>query len=316
MDFRTKLILPPSKYKIHHKDAILLLGSCFIENMSARLMSAGFGVDVNPFGIVYNPSSMGELLRFLMSEEMMKAEDLFLSEGLYHSFSHHSEFSNFNMDKALQNMNCRLLNSRLFLKKADVLIITFGTAYAYSLKSTGSMVSNCHKLPDKLFYRRRLSIDEIVVEWQVLLAYMRRINPNLRCLFTVSPIRHLKDGLHENSLSKSTLLLAVDALVQDNDFCTYFPAYEILLDDLRDYRFYAEDMLHPSAMAVDYIWNIFSQSFFDQGSLSLISEWGSLQKRLQHRSFNPYSQQHKEFVLATKNKIEAFLQKNPSFKRK
>ena len=216
---------------------------------------------MNPFGTLYNPSSIAEAIRMLLQPEQFTGDDLFQHEGIYHSFSHHSRFSSPSETECLANINRRLFSSADTILKAQRMILTFGTAWVYKLKSSGKVVSNCHRLPEKMFDRQLLTVGEIVAEWKSLLLSLWKQNPELKILFTVSPIRHWKDGAHGNQLSKATLLLAIDALQKEfPEHTAYFPAYEIMMDELREYRFYADDMLHPSTTAIEYIWERFTGS--------------------------------------------------------
>ncbi len=306
MDFRTKITIPIFDFTIDHSDKIMMMGSCFAENMATSLLDSGFQVDINPFGTVYNPQSLASGVREVLLHKKYATSDLFFHQGLHHSFSHHSRFSSISAEICTENINNQLESSGHFLKMATIFIITYGTAYVYSLKSTGKTVTNCHKLPENLFTRKRLSVEDIVADWSLLIQDLKAYNPNIKLVFTVSPIRHWKDGAHENQLSKSTLLLAIDELIRQNDFCYYFPSYEILMDELRDYRFYAEDMLHPSQIAIEYIRELFSEAFFSPQTKSRIREWQSLQKALNHKPFNPDSEEYKEFLRKTKEKLEKF----------
>ena len=296
MKFRTEVIVPPAGFAIAHSDRVMMLGSCFVESISEKMLSANFRVDANPFGIVYNPVSVANGLHDLINNKTYTKDDLFLHQGVYHSFAHHSRFSNANEIVALEGINSRIKLSSEFLKEATILIVTFGTANTYRWLSSGGIVSNCHKLPAKQFQEERLSVNSIVEQWNELIKDLQRHAPGLRILFTVSPIRHWKDGAHENQLNKATLLLAVDELIKANDNCSYFPSYEIMMDDLRDYRFYAEDMIHPSSQAVDYIWERFSDTYFNSTTKGFIKEWESIQKALSHRPFNPESKEHQAFL--------------------
>ena len=302
MKFRTEVMVLRAEFRIAYPDKIMMLGSCFVENISEKLLSANFQADVNPFGIVYNPVSVANSLYDLINNRAFTEDDLFLHQGVYHSFAHHSRFSDTNKEAVLEQINTRGKQSSAFLREATVLIITFGTANTYRLLSSDKVVSNCHKLPAKLFREERLSVNQIVEEWNRLIESL----PNLKILFTVSPIRHWKDGAHENQLNKATLLLAINELIKANKNCSYFPSYEIMLDDLRDYRFYAEDMIHPSSQAVDYIWEKFSNTYFDTKTKELIKEWESIQKALNHRPFNPDSEEHKQFLKEVEKRKEAF----------
>jgi len=282
MKFRTEISVPASDFKITHDCKIVMMGSCFAENMASKFLNAGFSIDENPFGIAYNPSSLSKNLNRLLYNRPFVADELFKDSGLYHSFSHHSRFSGTDTDDVLAKINSRMEQSLTFIRTADWLIITFGTAFVYRLQSTGEVVSNCHKLPAKLFTYQRLTIGDIVGEWNDLIARLQTFNPLLRIIFTVSPIRHWKDGAHGNQLSKSILLLAIEELLRNRSHCFYFPAYEIVLDDLRDYRFYAEDMLHPSSQAIDYVWEKFTETWFDCETLQKAREFEKLNRSLNH----------------------------------
>jgi len=265
-------------------------GSCFAENMASKFMNAGFSIDLNPFGIAYNPLSLSRNLNRLLDNKPYAREELFEYNGLYHSFSHHSRFSGIDPNDVLSRINSRLEQSSAFLETADLLIITFGTAFVYRLQSNGDPVSNCHKLPSGFFTYKRLTIESIVQEWSDLIVRLQTLYPSLRILFTVSPIRHRKDGDHGNQLSKSILLLAVEELMQNRSRCYYFPAYEIVLDDLRDYRFYAEDMLHPSSQAIDYIWEKFGEAWFERETSKKARDFEKIQRSLNHIPLHPASE--------------------------
>ena len=313
MKFRTEIEISLFDFKIGHQDRLMMVGSCFTENISKKMESAGFSVCTNPSGIVYNPASISNNIQAILQNKKYVVADLFEHQGLYHSFEHHGRFSGISAEDCVAKMNKEIENANDYLKTASILIITFGTAFAYTLKSTGEIVANCHKLPEKMFCRKRLSVSEIIDEWDNLIALCQKYNPELKMLFTVSPIRHWKDGAHENQLSKSTLLLAIDELIKQNNQCYYFPSYELVMDDLRDYRFYADDMLHPSDLAVDYIWEKFSQSFFNKKTITLIDEWQKIQQALSHKPFNPDSKEHKQFLVQTEIKLKDFLNNNKEF---
>ncbi len=300
MNFRTEIKIPVFDFKITHQDKLMMIGSCFVENISKMLILSGFNVDLNPFGITYNPASVAKNLNTLLEGKKYTNQDLFESQGCFHSYDHHSQFSDFSSGACLNRINERLAESSENLKQISLLMVTFGTAFAYSLKETGKIVSNCHKLPEKIFERNRLNVEEIVSEWDELILKLNRINPEMKILFTVSPIRHWKDGAHENQLSKSTLLLAIDMLIKKYACCYYFPSYEIMMDDLRDYRYYSDDMVHPSNVAIEYIWEKFSASFFDKKTSGLITSWIKIQRNLEHKPFNPNSEQYKELIEKTK----------------
>lgn len=314
MEFSTRIAIPEATFTFSYTDPVVLIGSCFAENIGNKLKEARFPVEMNPFGILYNPASVARAIRRLLDPEPYKPEDLFLRDGLYHSFDHHSRFSSASPTECLHEINDRLESAARYFRTAKRLIITFGTAYAYRLGNEGRIVANCHKLPEKQFDRRRLSVEEITADWTTLLSSVEKCNPRLKVLFTVSPIRHWKDGAHANQLSKATLLLAIEALQAEFPAQTdYFPSYELLLDELRDYRFYADDMQHPSPRAVEYIWEQFTLSRLSPASLLLLKEWQEIQKALNHKPFQPNSEAYKQFLLQTLLKMERIREKIPSF---
>ncbi|MDR1526054.1 MAG: GSCFA domain-containing protein [Dysgonamonadaceae bacterium] len=282
MKFRTEITLPAAGFTISHPDQVMTTGSCFAENISERMLQGGFTVDVNPLGIVYNPASVAGSLQDLIRRRTYTEADLFLHEGVYHSFSHHSRFSGADSRAVLEKINASIAHSSAFLRKANLLIITFGTAHVYRRVSTGQVVSNCHKRPAREFEEQRLTVEQITEQWNGLIRDLQALNSGLKILFTVSPIRHWKDGAHANQLSKAILLLAVNELVQSNAQCYYFPAYEIVLDDLRDYRFYAADLVHPNSQAVDYIWEKFGEVYFDKCTRELVMEYEKRHKQMCH----------------------------------
>ncbi|MBQ8500850.1 MAG: GSCFA domain-containing protein [Bacteroides sp.] len=293
-------------------DPILLLGSCFATEMGQRLRQAKFACDVNPYGVLYNPLSISAALREVMAGRKYMPDDLFLHSECWHSPMHHGDFSSPCREEALQHINRRIMQAHELVQRLDVLILTFGTSYVYRKKSDGQVVGNCHKLPESCFDRRRLSVDEIVADYMQLLPLLLQQRPQLKVILTVSPIRHIRDGLHANQLSKATLLLAVQAL-QDafphNVF--YFPAYELLLDELRDYRFYADDLVHPSAIAVDYVWQHFATACFTPETRQAVEACEEIGKALSHKPFHPESEAYKRFLGQIVLKIDRLNAKFP-----
>ena len=243
MKLQTVVDIAPSKWKIGYEDKILLLGSCFSDEIGEQMKQRYLHVTCNPFGTLYNPLSIAQALT------MTEMPDLVEHEGLWHAMSHHGSFSRADKEEAESVIRTSIETMQHALHEASVVIVTFGTAWVY--EKDGAVVGNCHKLPENCFTRRRLTVEEIVAAWKPILAQY----PDKHWLFTVSPIRHIRDGLHENQLSKATLLQAVEQLGD------YFPSYEIMLDELRDYRFYADDLVHPSSLAVNYIWERFVDTF-------------------------------------------------------
>jgi len=300
------MVLSPADFSIRYTDKILSVGSCFAESISLRMEKAGFTVEANPFGVLYNPVSVARGLSDLINQKTYTKENLFLHQGLYSSFSHHSHFSGVNPSEVLQKMNEELIRSADFLRQANLLIITFGTASIYRLISTGKVVANCHKLPSKLFEESCLKVADVVEIWNPLIKELQRIKPDIRIIFTVSPIRYGKNDFHFNSLYKSVLFLAVDELIHANSRCYYFPAYEIMIDDLRDYRFYAEDLIHPNELAIQYIWEKFGAVYFDKQTIELMNEWESIQEALNHRPLHPETEEYKRFLEQTEKRIDSY----------
>jgi predicted heme/steroid binding protein len=272
------------------------LGSCFAENIGKKMKDVYFETDINPFGVLYNPVSIVNSIEILLQDSSFTGNDIFENKSLWQSFSHSSLFSGISSEVCLDKINTRLNTSREFFKSTDFLLITFGTAWIFEDKKSGRVVSNCHKLPASEFVRRRLSVEEIVLDYSKLISNLQTLFPNLKLIFSVSPIRHWKDGAHENNISKSILLQAIDELQQKFDSVHYFPAYEIQLDELRDYRFYASDMIHPSDLAIEYIWMRFSDTYFSEQTLSLKKRLEQLSADLTHRPLHPESAEFSDFM--------------------
>ncbi len=303
MNFRTPIDIPHTKQELTYNDHFLLLGSCFSDNIAQKLQAYAFSVVANPFGTLYNPLSIAKMIEVCTSDTTQSSPLMGGQEGgLFYSFLHHSRFSHADRAVFEQNIAASIQQGREALQKATTIIITFGTAWVY--ERNGEVVSNCHKLPEKEFTRRRLTVEEIVSTWQPIVEDFRA--QGKRIIFTVSPIRHKRDGFHQNQLSKATLLLAIETLEKAfqqgcarsnlltfQQGCArsnlptfepfYFPAYEIVLDELRDYRFFAEDMLHPSQVAVDYIWQRFSDTFFSASTRETMRLRLKEYKHSQHR---------------------------------
>ena len=281
----TPVMVPQMPFRIDYSTGIVSIGSCFADEIGSRLQEGDFHVELNPFGALYNPASIAAAVRRLMEDRPIGMEDLVEHEGLWHSWHHHGSFSRSTAEETLAVCNGRIHQAHEALKEASLLMVTFGTAWVYCLspqppllKVEGELdghpspnrrgvggeavVANCHKLPPQEFTRRRMTVEEIVALWQPLLQELAACHPKLNVLFTVSPIRHMADGAHGNQLSKSTLLLAVDQLLTSHFSLPtyYFPAYEIVLDELRDYRFFDEKMTHPTSVAVDIVWDRFQHA--------------------------------------------------------
>jgi GSCFA family len=286
MKFRTELPASKVAFDINYHTPMLGIGSCFVENIGEKLLQRRFLFHQNPFGIVYNPLSMAAQLDILTTEKRFVESDLVEINGLYHSWLHHGCFSEETVEGTLNGINSAIEKARLFLKKANRLFITFGSATVYQLRVTQEVVANCHKAPPQYFERKRLSAEGIVAALSPIFEQLSTQYVDIQVILTVSPIRHLRDGLIENNLSKATLLLAADALVQKFPNVTYFPAYELVMDDLRDYRFFEPDMMHPTEQAVDYIWDYFSQTYFSEDTKNVIREVEKINAMQAHRPIN------------------------------
>lgn len=296
MKFRTEIEPAPLHEPIEHHRRIITLGSCFADNISAYFERYKFRILSNPFGVLFNPVSILNSIKQGVERKMFCKDDLVEYRGEWHSFYHHSDFSSHDPHTVIQKINTGLQEVYDFLKTADLAIITFGTSYIYKLKSTGETVSNCHRIPESRFIRHRLSMEEIVESLEALIDLLTSFRSEIRFIFTVSPVRHWKDGAVENQLSKSLLITALHRVLENHAHSNYFPSYELMMDDLRDYRFYAPDLLHPNSIAVDYIWEKFSGSCFSRQCLDAIADVGRLAAAMDHRPRNEESPEHKKFL--------------------
>lgn len=304
MDFRTQVELPKPETEITYRDKIMLFGSCFAENMGKRLSENNFDCDSNPFGILYNPQSIHWAIERVMEGTPYTATELIPYEGQWHSPMHHTQFSAKTTEECLQKINNRLQQAHQNIQNTQWMIITWGTAWVYRDKQTNEVVGNCHKMPARNFIRQRLTVEEITNTWVTLIDQLRKIQPQMKILFTLSPIRHRADGMHQNQLSKATLMLAMDEICTRMPQCYYFPAYELMNDELRDYRFYAEDMIHPSEVAIEYLWECFCNTWMVPSTRHLMEQWKRLRKRMEHRPHDPTSEQYQRFCQETERMAE------------
>ncbi len=311
MKFRTELPVEPALFSISHKQSIACIGSCFAENMAAKLQHSKFKTLVNPFGILFHPLAVATCISRVIQQKYYTPYDLILHDGLYHSPDHHSDFSNTDEATCLQQINTSIDEAHAFLKQADVLILTLGSAVVFEYMPQQRIVANCHKIPNNQFHRSILSVGNIVSSMSAAIAELKAFNPGIRIIATVSPVRYLSHGFHNNQLSKATLLLALDALQQSDDSIHYFPAYEIMIDELRDYRFAAEDMIHPNQQAIDYIWQKFGETYFAPATHTLLKELGDIISAAAHRPRNAASEAHTKFLHANTDKVAHLLQQHP-----
>lgn len=310
MDFRKELNIPNYKDQLNIKDPVFLVGSCFTEHMGDKLRHSGFKVEINPSGILFNPISITEAITDYISNKKFQEKDVFFHDEWWMSWKHHSKFIHKERDAIIQNLNLATSQAHLYLLKSDWLILTLGSAWIYQLDN-GEVVANCHKVPNDKFKKRLLDIDELNHVLDIMIQKLQLFNPRLKIIFTISPVRHLRDGFIENNRSKSVLIHCTHHLVGKYDHIFYFPSYELIIDDLRDYRFYAEDMVHPNYLATEYIWSKFEGSFIDEHSRELMKEIKLIKAAKAHKPFQPDSDSHQKFLKAHLNKTIALAEKYP-----
>jgi len=311
--FRTLTPEDRFPFEISYQSKLMFLGSCFTENIGNRMDELKFDTLVNPFGIMFNPISVKRTLQYIAGETQFTQADLVFHNELWHSMHHHGSFSGTRAEDTLSRINHSIEYAADFLKKADVLFLTFGTAWVYEYKHTHEIVANCHKIPDTEFVRRMLDPDEILVEYFQLMKILNNVNPNLKIVFTISPVRHLADGLTGNFFSKSTLAVAVQQLLKmyEDENMYYFPAYEIQHDDLRDYRFYDSDMVHPSKDATDYIFEYFKTAFIRTETAVTTKQIETIIRAYNHRPFNTDTESYQTFKTNTLAQIKTILDRFP-----
>ena len=297
MKLQTQL---PLKKQVHnlidYNSKLLLLGSCFSENIGDKLSYYKFQSTQNPFGILFHPKAIEKLITNAINQKKYTKNDIFFHNEHWHCFDAHSSLSAAAENDVLENLNTANTTTFESLKNSSHLIITLGTSWVYREISSDAIVANCHKIPQKKFLKEILSIDEITESLNAITSLTKAINPDISIIFTVSPVRHLKDGFVENQQSKAHLLSAIHSVIDANNQVHYFPSYEIMMDELRDYRFYAEDMIHPNNTAIHYIWEKFTGVWFSEQTKTTMKEVEIIQKGLAHRSFNPESEAHQKFL--------------------
>ena len=306
MKFRTEIAITPAASKIDHSHHLLSVGSCFAESVSRGLVELGIPTLINPLGVMFNPLSIERCVERVVRGELVEPHELVRRGEEWCSLDAHGSFDGPRPQEVVRRINRSIEGARRHLKQTEWVIITLGTAWVYERE--GRVVANCHKLPAREFVRRRLSVEEVVASLERTLELL---GPERKVVLTVSPVRHLGDGLEGNAISKATLRLAVEELVGRHPSVTYFPAYEILTDDLRDYRFYADDMLHPSAKAIEYIWECFDKCYFNQATRLLNTRTAEIARGLAHRPFDPAADAYRQFVKQLSAKIEAIEKEHP-----
>ena len=310
MNLQTKIPLNPiPNNQIDYQSKVVLLGSCFAENIAEKFSYFKFQHTVNPLGILFHPLAIETLVKKALTDQVITEKDIVFNNEQFHCFNAHSALSNTSKNELISILNAKIVAAKLQLKNATHIVITLGTAWVYRFLKTQQVVANCHKIPQKNFKKELLSPAQIEKSLQSLVSLVSLVNPKVQFIFTVSPVRHIKDGFIENTLSKSHLITAIHEFLSKNSEkqysnVHYFPSFEMMMDELRDYRFYNQDMLHPSPLAVDYIWERFLSVWISEKALKTMDEVDSIQKGLAHKPFNSSSVAHQEFLLKLNKKQE------------
>ncbi len=310
MDFRLEFEPAPIDLKLDLDDQIMLIGSCFTDHMYSHLTASKFHALQNPNGVLFNPVSIAQALTRYMENRHVEGGELFERNGLWNHWEFHSKMSCTDLDEAVLSMNRQITAAHNFLKNAQWLIITLGSAFVYELEGK-KIVANCHKLPAASFTKRMLGVDELVSLFNRVITLLKSFNPSINIMFTVSPVRHLRDGFVENNRSKAVLIHGVDRIVQSGEGLHYFPAYELIVDDLRDYRFYAEDMVHPNYLATRYVWEKFCVACINGKTREVMKELEQLKHAVQHKALHPDSAEHRKFLEKFKKISQSLSQRFP-----
>lgn len=306
MDFRTQIPILKNNHPIDYDSRVVSLGSCFAVNISEKLRHFKFSTTLNPFGILFHPQALNKFITTVSEKKNITEKELFFHNECWHSFDVHSELSHPDQQQLINVLNERILESYAAITAASHVIITLGTAWIYRNNDSGEIVANCHKVPQKHFKKEILSIEAIIANLQDCIRAINEMNPEAQVIFTISPVRHSKDGFVENQRSKAHLIAALQAVLHQPLFenkTYYFPSYEVMMDELRDYRFYAEDMIHPSALAIDYIWSKFQEASIAEACYPVMKRVDAIQKSLAHRPFYSGSESHQKFIKDLHNKI-------------
>ena len=310
-DFRTIVKPQKSEKKIAVGSGAFFMGSCFAENMGSVMQNSRFPVMINPHGVLYNPTSLSQSLESIVDNETIGEEDLHFLNGQWHSFMHHGKFSHPDAQEVVHSINEATNRAHQFLQTCEFLVVTFGTAFVYQHNELRKVVANCHKFPSEDFERFQLHSDEIVDLFKETIIRVRILNPSIQVILSVSPVRYLRDGAQGNQISKSTLLLAQDKLVSLFDRVNYFPAYEIMMDDLRDYRFYDASMIQPNEVAIEYIWRRFLETYLDDSARTFYNQVQKIIRARQHRHMGHEKSQYRVFLSKNIEIISSLLQKYP-----
>jgi len=312
--FRTLIKAKKQEPVIDYNSKILLIGSCFTEHVSKKLDYYKFNTLTNPFGILFNSSAIKIAIQQIVENRLYTKTNLVQHNDLWHSFNHHSQFSSPNYKKTLKNINVKIIEANQFIKDASHIIITLGTAWVYTHNKSHNIVANCHKIPQQDFTKSLQNTSQIINDLNHVYAGIKSINPAAKLLFTVSPIRHLRNGFAENMLSKAHLISAIQTHIKSKIDSFYIPCYEIMMDDLRDYRFYKSDMIHPNSTAINYIWDFFKNCWISDKTNQTMEKIDSIQKDLQHRPFNKDTETYLKFKINLDKKIAILKVNYPSIK--
>lgn len=310
MNFHLDIQPPSFSTKLTYNESLLFIGSCFAENMALRMQTHKFNTLLNPHGVVYNPESIATAIRHYLSNKIYTEQDLFFANDCYHSWEHHSRFSTTHVAACVSEINEQIAHAHAALKNAGWLFITFGSAFVYRHKQTGICVSNCHKQPQQEFIKELLTVEGMVRTYKELITELQKFNHQLKIVFTVSPVRYIRDGIVENTVSKARLIEVVHQL-RDDKKIMYFPAYELIIDDLRDYRFYKEDLVHPTDQAIDYVFEKLRVSLFDETTTVLFEKINDVVKAKAHRVFQEDTEAHQKFRSTYFNRCKQLQQQYP-----
>lgn len=317
MKFHYEFDIKSPEKKIQHGQNLVLMGSCFTENMGEKLRKHKFSVTENPHGILFNPVSVAEAITDYIEEKIYTEDDLFLLNECWHSWKHHSRYSGITPGDALGKINESINDTHKVLKQADHIMITLGSAWVYMLTENapnyklGTVAANNHKAPSDWFSKRLMTTEDVLTVLDNMIHRLFHFNPKLQIIFTISPVRHLREGVIENNKSKAVLIQAVHHLVEKFEGLYYFPAYELVIDDLRDYRFYAEDLVHPNFHATQYVWEKFTGACMPDTTKQLLKEIAAINLAVQHKPFNPATEQHQQFLKTYQEKTKQMVKMYP-----
>lgn len=287
-------------FRIEHNQKILTIGSCFSEEIASRLIDFKFQVLKNPFGVLFHPLAILTALKKAITNKKFIEQEVFFHNEMYFIWDVHSKFNELSKEELLKNVNQKITEFYTFLKETDIIFITLGTSFVYELIENGKIVANCHKVPSSKFQKKLLSENEILIALQSIISKLQKFNSKIKIVFTVSPVRHIKDGVFENNVSKGRLLSAVYSILS-KEKVFYFPSYELIVDDLRDYRFYKKDLIHPNELAIDYVWEKFSEMYFSEKTKELNLKIEKFNKSYQHKTKNTNSQEYQKLLRFREN---------------